>query len=66
VAEPGTVEHEFTLFPKPEVCPMGLVVGWKLVQLVVGNRELRTIVHRLVRQYCGIPYLNLTMLENSL
>jgi hypothetical protein len=34
---------------------MGLVVGWKLVQLAVGSRELLgMIIHRLVRQCCGI------------
>jgi hypothetical protein len=29
MAETRIVEHEFTLFPKSEACPMGLIVGWK-------------------------------------
>ena len=48
MAEARTVEHEFT---KPEVCLMGLIVGWNTC---AGRQELGMVVHRQVRQCCGI------------
>jgi hypothetical protein len=52
MAKTEIVKHGFTL-PKPEVCPMGLVVGWEACA-TVGRRELGMVVRCLVRQCCGI------------
>jgi hypothetical protein len=41
MAEIRIVEHEFTLFPKPEARPMGLIVGWKACATSCGKAGTR-------------------------